>query len=76
MRPPWREGGARGRKRRGLVLLWNAVEPARLAGDEDVLREIAELTRSVPGREGESPRRRGRHRSVGLRAGERRIATG
>ncbi|MGH3013649.1 MAG: hypothetical protein ACRDNR_09410 [Gaiellaceae bacterium] len=43
-----------GRTDEALVLLWNAVEPARLAGDADALREIAELARSVPGREGES----------------------
>jgi predicted Zn-dependent protease len=49
-----REALEAGRKDEALVLLWNAVEPARLAGDEDALHEIAELARSVPGREGES----------------------
>jgi hypothetical protein len=34
-----------------LVLLWNAVEPARLAGDEQRLREIATLAGAIPGRE-------------------------
>lgn len=49
-----RESLEAGRKDEALVLLWNAVEPARLAGDEDVLREVTELARSVPGREVES----------------------
>lgn len=35
-----------------LVLLWKAVEPARLAGDEHTLAQIAALAQRIPGREG------------------------
>jgi hypothetical protein len=34
-----------------LVLLWKAVEPARLADDNEALAAIAELAASIPGRE-------------------------
>lgn len=34
-----------------LVLLWKAVEPARLAGDERTLAQIAALAQTIPGRE-------------------------
>ncbi len=34
-----------------LILLWNAIEPARLAGDETALREIATLAQSFPNKE-------------------------
>jgi hypothetical protein len=34
-----------------LVLLWKAVEPARLDEDEDALEEIASLAQRIPGRE-------------------------
>jgi hypothetical protein len=34
-----------------LVLLWMALEPARLAGDNEALAEIAELAGSIPRRE-------------------------
>ena len=34
-----------------LVLLWMALEPARLAGDKEALAEIAQLAASIPRRE-------------------------
>jgi hypothetical protein len=42
---------AAGREDEALVLLWNALEPARMAGDEKALGEIAALARTIPRRE-------------------------
>ena len=39
---------AAGRDDEALVLLWQALEPARLAGDEATLAEIASIARSIP----------------------------
>jgi len=40
-----------GRKDEALVHLWNAIEPARLAEDEQALREIAILAQALPERD-------------------------
>jgi hypothetical protein len=42
-----------GRADEAILLLWQALEPARLAGDDDALREIASLARATGRREGE-----------------------
>ena len=42
---------AAGNTDEALVLLWNAVEPARMAGDRETLEEIARLAQAIPGRE-------------------------
>jgi hypothetical protein len=42
---------AAGRIDEALVLLWMALEPARLGGDNEALAEIAELAGSIPRRE-------------------------
>jgi hypothetical protein len=48
-----REALAVGDDDTALVLLWKAVEPARLAGDEEKLDQIAAIARGIPRREAE-----------------------
>ena len=47
----------RGEPAEALVLLWNAVEPARIAGDERALREIGRLAERLRQEGDESERR-------------------
>ena len=42
-----RKALARGATDEALVLLWNEVEPARLAGDTSTLRDIGRLARGI-----------------------------
>ena len=44
---------AAGNDDEALVLLWKVLEPARLAGDEKTLQDIAALARTIPGRAAE-----------------------
>jgi hypothetical protein len=46
-----REALAAGDADSALVLLWKALEPARLAGDESTLGEISALAGTIPGRD-------------------------
>jgi hypothetical protein len=48
-----RHAAASGNHDEALVLLWKAVEPARIAEDEDTLGEIAAIAATIPGRESE-----------------------
>jgi hypothetical protein len=48
-----RQAVAAGNPDEALVLLWKAVEPARLAGDKERLAQIALLAHTIPGREAE-----------------------
>lgn len=47
-----RKAVAAGNVDEALVLLWKALEPARLANDQSTLREIAEVAATIPNGEG------------------------